>query len=86
MAHQDPNMDRQDRNVEEPGDTNAGDIVGRTGEQMPRQSHDGLETDGPSRSTRVNDEDQDPVRRRADSSIDESRRHDNPRTGPISDV
>jgi len=37
--------DRQDRNVEEPGDTDSADIVGRTGEQMPRQSHDGLEAE-----------------------------------------
>ena len=43
MADQDPNQDGQDRNVEEPGDTNSADIVGRTGEQMPRQSHDGIE-------------------------------------------
>ena len=43
MAHLDPNQHRQDRNVEEPGDTNAADIVGRTGEEMPQQSHDGLE-------------------------------------------
>ena len=45
MANQDPKPERQDPNVEEPGDTNSADIVGRTGEQMPRQSHDGLETD-----------------------------------------
>jgi len=45
MADQDPNRDRQDRNMEEPGDTNSADIVDRTGEQMPRQTHDGLETD-----------------------------------------
>jgi hypothetical protein len=45
MADQDPKPDRQDRNMEEPGDTNSGDIVGRTGEQMPRQSHDGLEAE-----------------------------------------
>jgi hypothetical protein len=32
-----------DPNVEEPGDTQAADIVGRTGEEMPEQSHDGLE-------------------------------------------
>lgn len=43
MAHDDPNQDRQDRNVEEPGDTNSADIVGRTGEQMPKQSHDGID-------------------------------------------
>jgi hypothetical protein len=45
MADQDPNRDRQDRNMEEPGDTNSADIVDRTGEQMPRQTHDGLETE-----------------------------------------
>ena len=28
-----------------PGDTNSADIVGRTGEQMPLQSHDGLEAE-----------------------------------------
>lgn len=31
--------------MEEPGDTGSADIVGRTGEQMPRQTHDGVETD-----------------------------------------
>jgi hypothetical protein len=45
MANPDPKPDRQDPNVEEPGDTNSADIVDRTGEQMPRQSHDGLETE-----------------------------------------
>jgi hypothetical protein len=45
MAGRDPNQDRQDRNVEEPGDTNSADIVGRTGEQMPKQSHDGIDDD-----------------------------------------
>ena len=45
MTVQDPNPDRQDRNVEAPGDTNSADIVGRTGEQMPVQSHDGLEAE-----------------------------------------
>lgn len=45
MSQQDPKPDRQDRNMEEPGDTDSADIVGRTGEQMPRQSHDGLEAD-----------------------------------------
>lgn len=74
MAHDDPNQDRQDRNVEEPGDTNSADIVGRTGEQMPRQSHDGVESD--ERSTQVNDERE---------TVREKRRHDNPRTGKISD-
>lgn len=77
MADQNPNKDRQDRNVEEPGDTNSADIVGRTGEQMPKQSHDGLEADDRQRSTRANDEDKDPARQ------DPS--HDNPRTGRVSD-
>ena len=27
-----------------PGDTGSGDIVGRTGEQMPQHSHDGLDS------------------------------------------
>jgi hypothetical protein len=45
MANQDPKPDRQDPNVEEPGDTGSADIVDRTGEQMPRQTHDGLETE-----------------------------------------
>lgn len=57
MAHQDPNEDRQDRNVEVPGDTDSADIVDRTGEQMPRQSHDGLEDQRDDRSARVNDDD-----------------------------
>ena len=87
MANQDPNQDRQDPNQEVPGDTNSADIVDRTGEQMPRQSHDGLEADERERnagSTRVNDEDKDSVRDdpRADTTSD---RHDNPRTGRVSD-
>ena len=45
LAGQTPNRDPQDPNVEEPGDTNSADIVGRTGEQMPKQSHDGLEAE-----------------------------------------
>ena len=45
MADQDPKPDPQERNLEEPGDTGAADIVDRTGEQMPRQSHDGLEAE-----------------------------------------
>ena len=53
MADQDPNRDPQDRNVELPGDTNSADIVGRTGEQMPLQSHDGLESEERERSTHV---------------------------------
>lgn len=49
MAARNPNQDRRDRNVEEPGDLNAADIVGPTGEEMPRQSHDGVESDDPAR-------------------------------------
>lgn len=57
MADHDPNLDRQDRNVEVPGDTNSADIVGRTGEQMPQQSHDGLEDASEQHaSSEVNDE------------------------------
>jgi hypothetical protein len=86
MADQDPNQDPQDPNMEVPGDTNAADIVDRTGEQMPRQSHDGLEADERERNaktTRVNDEDKDSVR--DDPRETSSDRHDNPRTGRISD-
>ena len=61
MADQDPNQDRQDRNPEEPGDTNSADIVGRTGEQMPKQSHDGLESEEREHSTRVKDETRDKI-------------------------
>lgn len=86
MAERNPDLDQQDRNVEVPGDTNAGDIVDRTGEQMPRQSHDGLEdqrdrTD-PKPSTKVNDEGRE---RRSPDSDTSAGRHDNPRTGRISD-
>lgn len=45
MADQDPNQHRREHNLEEPGDTESADIVGRTGEQMPLQSHDGLEAE-----------------------------------------
>ena len=80
----DPNLDRQDRNVEVPGDTNSADIVDRTGEQMPRQSHDGLEDERgrDSRSTDVNDEGRE---QRSPDSDTTAGRHDNPRTGRISD-
>lgn len=44
-ASNDPTGQSKDSNVEVPGDTGSADIVGRTGEQMPRQSHDGLEAD-----------------------------------------
>ncbi|HJU44492.1 MAG TPA: hypothetical protein VJ691_16815 [Vicinamibacterales bacterium] len=83
MADQDPNLDRQDRNVEVPGDTNSADIVDRTGEQMPRQSHEGVE-DAREReaSTSVNDEGREQRSRDSDTSAG---RHDNPRTGRISD-
>jgi hypothetical protein len=57
MADHDPIPDRQDRNMEVPGDTDSADIVGRTGEQMPKQSHDGLES--ADRST-VDNNDHDP--------------------------
>ena len=84
MVDQDPNQDRQDRNLEVPGDTNSADIVDRTGEQMPRQSHDGLEDqrERDARSTRQNDEGHE--QRSADSDTSAGR-HDNPRTGRISD-
>lgn len=62
MADQDPKTDRQDRNLEVPGDTNSADIVGRTGEQMPLQSHDGLESEERPRPKRVSEENLDPVR------------------------
>lgn len=84
MTQKDPNRIVTDPIVEEPGDTNSADIVGRTGEQMPKQSHDGLESEQRERSTRANDEDKDPVRRDSSRS-DETRSHDNPRTGRISD-
>lgn len=61
MASDDPNPERQDRNVEEPGDTGAADIVGRTGEQMPRQSHDGIEPDDHSRPVADTGEDDEDV-------------------------
>ena len=62
MADQTPKDDRQDRNVELPGDTNSADIVGRTGEEMPLQSHDGVESDERDRRARANQENLDPVR------------------------
>ena len=71
MADHDPNLDRQDRNVEVPGDTNSADIVDRTGEQMPQQSHDGVVDDTPEREAR--------------STEGAKAGHDNPRTGRISD-
>lgn len=62
MAHQAPNQVRQDRNLEVPGDTNSADIVGPTGEEMPLQSHDGVESDERERRTRPSDDNVDPVR------------------------
>ena len=41
---------------QEAGDTHSADIVGRTGEQMPLQSHDGLEAE---ERSRVRDDDVD---------------------------
>jgi hypothetical protein len=70
MADHDPNQDRQDRNVEVPGDTNSADIVDRTGEQMPLQDHDGVVDDTRDRDARG-------------SSADDENRE--PRTGRISD-
>ncbi|HWI17524.1 MAG TPA: hypothetical protein VNT81_07250 [Vicinamibacterales bacterium] len=61
MADQNPIPDQQDRNVEEPGDTNSADIVGRTGEQMPKQSHDGVESVAREDRTRGVDEDKTPA-------------------------
>ena len=57
MAVQDSDQDGRDRNVEVPGDTDSADIVGRTGEQMPRQSHDGVESDDRSQPAPATDED-----------------------------
>lgn len=57
MAARDPKLERQDRNVEVPGDTGAADIVGPTGEEMPRQSHDGIAPDDRTRpATRDGDD------------------------------
>lgn len=61
MANVDPNRVRQDRTVEEPGDTNAADIVGRTGEEMPKQSHDGLDDhDGSGPRAGADEDDEEP--------------------------
>jgi hypothetical protein len=62
MARQNPKDDLPDRNVELPGDTSSADIVGRTGEEMPRQSHDRVESDDHASGSAVNQEDVDPVR------------------------
>lgn len=84
MADQDPILDRHDRNVEVPGDTNSADIVDRTGEQMPLQDHDGVDDtrDRRADSTGVNDEGRE--QRSPDRDVSAGR-HDNPRTGRISD-
>jgi len=83
MAHDDQDADRQDRNVEAPGDTNSADIVDRTGEQMPQQSHDGVTEDDRTRSTHVNDEER--VGETREGTAGDAGRHDNPRTGRVSD-
>ena len=57
MASEDPDQDHRDLNVEVPGDTNSADIVGRTVEQMPRQSHDGVVSDDRSQPPPLTDED-----------------------------
>lgn len=44
-AINDPAGQAKGSSGEVPGDTGSADIVGRTGEQMPLQSHDGLEAD-----------------------------------------
>ena len=62
MADQTPNDDGRDPNVELPGDTNSADIVGRTGEEMPVQSHDDVESDERERPSRLNDSNGEPVR------------------------
>jgi hypothetical protein len=86
MANHDSDKDRPGRilNLEVPGDTNSADIVDRTGEQMPRQAHDGVTDDDRARSTRVNDEDESTASRH-ETGLSNSDRHDNPRTGRISD-
>lgn len=82
MADQNPNQDQQDRKLEVPGDTDAADIVDRTGEQMPKQSHDGLEDQRDARTSATNDEGREQHSPDSDTSAG---RHDNPRTGRISD-
>ena len=82
MADQDPNQNRPGRILDIPGDTNSADIVDRTGEQMPRQSHDGVVDDDRTRSTQANDDGRE---QRSPDSNTSAGRHDNPRTGRISD-
>jgi hypothetical protein len=62
MADPNPKDDLRDRNVELPGDTSSADIVGRTGEEMPIQSHDGVESDERERRAVANEEGLEPVR------------------------
>jgi hypothetical protein len=57
MAERDPEEVRQVPEVEVPGDTDAADIVGPTGEEMPQQSHDGIEPDDRSRPASPDAED-----------------------------
>ena len=79
MADQDPNQDGQDRNLEVPGDTDSADIVGRTGEQMPKQSHDGLEDQRDARGT------SDEGREQYSPDSDTSAKNHDPRTGRVSE-
>ena len=54
----DRNQNRQDSKAEIPGDTNASDIVGRTGEEMPDVAHDrGREEPDRGRSTCADESD-----------------------------
>ncbi len=62
MAGQNPKDDLRDSNVELPGDTNSADIVGRTGEEMPLQGHDGVQSDESERRSRPTEGHLDPVR------------------------
>ena len=62
MASRNPKDDLRDPNVELPGDTSSADIVGPTGEEMPLQSHDGVESDDRERRSGVNHEGPNPVR------------------------
>jgi hypothetical protein len=39
--HEGRNQNNPDSGLEVPGDTDASDIVGRTGEEMPEVAHDG---------------------------------------------
>lgn len=59
MARRDPDQHPQHRKVEVPGDTGAADIVGRTGEEMPEQSHDGLDAGRSPRTPEMDEDDED---------------------------